>query len=236
VTGRRKHRAEPELPCLYDVSIGHSRRGTVEHSFRNRSFMWLYDLAAPPRLPRLLRPLARFRAADHVDIPDVLAGHGIRAERILVLTNPRVLGYVFNPISVYWCYDAGGRLLANVAEVHNTYKGRHAYVLPVDERPGEAMNETVVDKAMYVSPFYPVDGSYRIKVSAPTATVSVSVVLERPGDQPFRAGLSGQRRPANAANIVRNSIRYPAAPLRGRALIQWQGLRLWRRGLEVQPR
>ena len=218
-------------PALYEVSIGHRRVAPIGNSFRYRSYMWAFDLERPPRLPRWARPLAEWRPADHVDIRASLAAHGVEAERITVLTNLRVLGYVFNPISVYWCYDRAGELVAHVAEVHNTYGGRHAYVLPRD-----AQGEHLVSKAMHVSPFYAVDGCYRIRISEPTETVSVSVTLERDGQEPFRARLTGRRVPASARNLARNIVRYPAAPLRGRALIQLQGLRLWRRGLEVQPR
>jgi DUF1365 family protein len=218
-------------PALYEVSIGHRRVAPVEHSFRYRSYMWAFDVDRPPRLPPWARPLAAWRATDHVDVRSELAAQGIEANRIVVLTNLRVLGYVFNPITVYWCYDAAGELVAHAAEVHNTYGGRHAYVLPRD-----AQGEHLVSKAMYVSPFYAVDGCYRIRISEPTDTVSVSVVLERAGQEPFRALLTGRRVPASARNLARNVIRFPAAPLRGRALIQLQGLRLWRRGLEVQQR
>lgn len=208
--------------CLYEVSVHHSRQAPIRNTFRYGSYMWLFDLASPPR---------GYRAEDHLDVPDELQGAGISATRIVVLTNVRVLGYVFNPISIYWCYGSSGQLLAHVAEVHNTYGSRHAYVLPIGDG-----SDAVVSKEMPVSPFYPVDGSYRIRISEPGERMAVSVFLERPGAPPFRAGLSGRRREATTANLLRSMIRYPAAPLRGRALIQLQGLRLWRRGLEVQPR
>ena len=217
-------------PSLYRVSIGHRRQTPVSNSFRYSSYMWHFDLSSPPRLPVLLRSMARWRPADHLDVRSALAAEGVVAARVEVLTNLAVLGYSFNPISVYWAYDAGGTLLAQVAEVHNTYGGRHAYVLRADDE------EHVVNKAMYVSPFYPVDGSYRIRISEPSDRVSVSVILERPGGETFRASMAGRRVEATTAAVVRSFVRFPAAPLRGRALIQLQGLRLWRRGLEVQPR
>jgi len=227
---------DQRVPCLYEVAIRHSRQDPLHNSFRHASYMWLFDLEQPPRLPWPLRPFARYRPEDHIDVRARLQQAGIDAKRVLVLTNLRVLGYVFNPISIYWCYDDAGRLTAHVAEVHNTYGGRHAYVLPAD--PGSVVTraEAVVSKSMYVSPFYPVDGEYRIRISGPDERLAVSVVLERPGDKPFRAALSGRRREPSCAALLRNLLRYPAAPLRGRALIQLHGLGLWRKGLEVQPR
>lgn len=227
----------PGVPCLYEVTIVHTRQAPLRNSFRHRSYMWMFDPQDPPRLPGPLRCLARYRASDHVDVPALLAEHGIEARRILVLTNLRVFGYVFNPISIYWCYDDAGNLAAHVAEVHNTYGSRHAYVLPVDADPaGPDPDPVVVSKAMYVSPFHPVDGDYRIAIGAPGETVSATVVLDRGDAKTFRATVHGRRHRAGGAAVTRLVLRYPAAPLRGRALIQLEGLRLWRKGLEVHPR
>lgn len=243
VTGNRETSARPgalpDTPALYEVSIGHTRRAPVRNAFRYRSYMWLVDYEwitsgrRPPGLPGPLRHLARFDPADHLDIQAELAAAGLEAERIVTLTNARVMGYVFNPISVHWCYGSGGALVARVAEVHNTYGGRHAYVIGAHQHGNE---EVEMRKEMYVSPFYPVDGAYRIRITDPGPTLAVSVVLERPGDAPFRAGMTGRRRPAGPLDIARAVLAYPLAPLRARALIQWQGIRLWSKGVEVQPR
>lgn len=222
------------LPALYDVTIGHTRRQPVRHSFRYRSSMWMFDLDRPPRLPGPFRHLARFDPTDHLDVAGPLRARGLDVHRVVVLTNLRTFGYVFNPISVYWCYDRYGRLSAGVAEVHNTYGGRVAYELPAGP-DGEEVSAQV-SKQMYVSPFNPVDGSYRIRISPPGPTLSVAVDLDRPGTAPFRAGMAGRRRPATPMNVARSCIRFPLGPLRVRALVQWQGIRLWLRGLEVQPR
>ena len=208
----------------------------MRHSFRYRSAMWLFDLDRPPRLPGPLRHLARFDPADHLDVVGPLRERGLDVTRAVVLTNLRMFGYVFNPISVYWCYDRDGRLVAGVAEVHNTYGGRVAYELPVGPDGDGKEVSAQVSKQLYVSPFYPVDGSYRIRVSSPGPTVSVAVDLDRPGHPPFRAAMAGRRRSPSLLNVLRSCLRYPLGPLRVRALIQWQGIRLWLKGVEVQPR
>ncbi|MHB1787300.1 MAG: DUF1365 domain-containing protein [Acidimicrobiales bacterium] len=218
---------------LYRVTISHQRCSPVPHSFRYRSYMWAFDLDRPPRLPGPLGALARYRPEDHIDVKAVLDEEGIQAGRVTVLTNLRVFGYVFNPITVYWCYGSDGHLAAQVAEVHNTYGDRHAYVLADD---GTSSPNRTVTKQMYVSPFYPVDGAYTIRISEPGPTVSVAVQLVRPGDRPFSAALTGQRVAASLPNLLHACIRYPAAPLRGWLLIQYQGVRLWTAGLPVQPR
>lgn len=217
--------------AIYDAAVTHVRRSPLDHRFRYRTFYWLVDVDDPPRLPLPLRPLARFCAPDHLDVRALLAEHGVAPARLLMLANARMLGYVFNPISVYWAYDDAGTLVATVAEVHNTYGGRHAYVLHPDPR-----GRSQVTKELYVSPFHPVDGHYDIRVSPPGEQLSVAVTLRRPDGTRFVATLTGRRHDASVPTLMRVWLRYPWAPLRTSALIRWQGIRLWRRGLEVQPR
>lgn len=219
----------PPAPALYEAQVTHTRSAPLRHRFRHRTFYTLVDIDDPPRL---LRPLADHdRPGDHVDVRAELAAQGLSAHRILRLASPRTLGHVFNPISVHWCYDEQERLVAVVAEVHNTYGGRHAYVLPPNLRAGVA-----TPKRLYVSPFYPVDGSYQIRLSEPGERVSLSVTLHREGDEPFVATLTARRRPYTARNLLALSARYPVAPLRVSGLIRRHGIALWARGLKVQPR
>jgi len=219
----------PAVPALYDSVITHSRRAPLAHRFRYRAAYWLVDLDRLPQPPGPLGLLARVRARDHLDVRALLRDNGVAADRVLMLTTGRTLGYVFNPISVFWAYDRAGDRTAVVAEVHNTYGGRHAYLLRPN-RDGYAE----ADKALYVSPFHPVDGRYQIQVSEPGESLSIRVALRRHGDEPFVATLRGGRRAVTAANVLSATLRYPSA--RTTALIRWQGLRLWGRGLEVQPR
>jgi hypothetical protein len=217
------------LPALYEGDVTHVRRSPIHHSFRYRSTYWLVDFDRLPQPRGWARLCTRVRSDDHMDIRGLLEENGITASRILMLTGARALGYVFNPITVFWCYDHAGAPCALVAEVHNTYGDRHAYVL----RP-EVDGATRVEKRMYVSPFNRIEGTYRISAGEPEASLWVSVTLERPGEEPFVATLHGTRQPITMATVVRSVLRHSG--LRTRALIQWQGLRLWRRGLTVQPR
>ena len=218
-------------PALYEATVTHQRRTPIANSFRYRTAYWLYDADSPPRLRGPARLLARFDARDHVDVRGTLADDGLTATRIVTLAHARMFGYVFNPISVHWCYGTDGDLVAVVAEVHNTYSGRHAYVLRPDAR-----GDATVDKAMYVSPFYPVDGSYRIRVSAPADRLSVSVRFVRDGEQPFVAALTATRTAPTLSAVCRLAMRYPLTPIRTSALIRRQGVALWARGLKVVPR
>ncbi|MET7769637.1 DUF1365 domain-containing protein [Nocardia sp. NPDC005366] len=221
--------------------IHHSRLTPLRHEFHYRSYSWLVDLDDMPQLPRWLRPFAEFRAADHLGDPDTplrrnvedyLAEHGVdlRGGRVLMLANARVLGYVFNPLTLYWCRDDTGAPVCVIAEVHNTYGGRHRYLLHTDDN-GRARTA----KQFYVSPFNAVSGEYRMLLPEPDDELRVSIVLED-GAPIFAAAMTGRCRSATLPTILRAMIAVPLAPLLVSARIRWQGARLWARRLPVVPR
>jgi cyclopropane fatty-acyl-phospholipid synthase-like methyltransferase/DUF1365 family protein len=227
---------------LYDVEIRHLRTDPVRHEVRHRSYQYYVDLDRLPVLPRPFAALARFDAADHLGDPrrslrenvdTYLAEHGIDlgGGRITMLANARTLGHVFNPLTVYWCRDAAGSLAAVIAEVHNTYRGRHRYLL----RPDYA-GRAETEKQFYVSPFYPVDGSYRLHLPEPDERLSLTVSLHRPGETPFVATVRGVRRDATTRAVLATALRRPIETRRVRALITGHGIALWRAGLPVVPR
>jgi cyclopropane fatty-acyl-phospholipid synthase-like methyltransferase/DUF1365 family protein len=227
---------------LYEVDIAHVRSTPMRYEVHHRSYQWYVDLDDLPRLPRPLRVLARFQSRDHVGDPQLslrenldayLAAQGIdlHGGRITMLANARSLGYVFNPLSLFWCHDANGDLVCVVAEVHNTYRQRHRYLLRTDDA-----GRAEVDKQFYVSPFYPVDGYYRMSVREPDEQLAVTVTLHRPNDRPFTASVRGVAIPATTGAVLRAVLRHPLETLVIRAAITAHGLRLWRKGLPVQPR
>lgn len=224
--------------AIYRTSISHVRQSPLKNAFTYRSYSWFVDVDRLPVLPRLMRPLAVFRAADHLGDPDAtirsnveqfLRTRGIEPDggAIRMLTSARVFGHVFNPLTLFWCYRKSGELRCVIAEVHNTYGERHCYLLETD--PGRAS----VPKAFYVSPFNDVDGQYRMKLPAPEQRLSVAIVLEREGQRPFAATMDGDRRPATVRNILAAAVAIPAAPLLVSALIRIQGIKLWARRLPV---
>ena len=131
------------MSALYEVTISHARSAPLRNVFRYRGYLWLVDLDHLPRVPWL----ARFRARDHLGDPRAsiranleafLAARGVDlgGGRVTMLAQARVLGYVFNPLTVYWCHRPDDTLACVVAEVHNTYRQRHAYLLPGVRRRG----------------------------------------------------------------------------------------------------
>jgi cyclopropane fatty-acyl-phospholipid synthase-like methyltransferase/DUF1365 family protein len=227
----------PRAPALYEVSTVHVRADPVRHELAHRGHLWFVDLDALPDHG----PLARFRSADHAGDPRrtlrenvtaFLADHGTgEPDRITMLTRARSLGYVFNPLTLYWCHDRDGVVTAVVAEVHNTYGQRHRYLVRTDDAGrGE------VAKEFYVSPFNPVDGTYRMSLPEPEERLALTVTLHRPGQRPFVASVRGVRRPAGRADVLRAVLSQPLETWRVRAAITRHGIALWRRGLSVQPR
>jgi DUF1365 family protein len=227
---------------IYEVTISHARSAPLRNVFRYRSYLWLVDLDHLPRAG----PLARFRARDHLGNPqasiranldrflaarDVDLGGG----RVTMLAHARVLGYVFNPLTVYWCHRPDGTLACVVAEVHNTYRERHAYLLRTDER-----GRAEVPKQFYVSPFYPVDGRYRMSLPEPGDRLALSIALGRPGPadstEKFTAGVQGRAVPATARALAAAALRYPWSTAVVTARIRWQGTKLYLRGLRPVPR
>lgn len=220
---------------LYSANLTHVRHRPMTRRFTHRLRLWLVDVDALPA-SRLLS----FRAADHLGAPDRsirtnltawLATQGIPAPgRVLMLTAPRSLGYVFNPLTVYWCEDADGAPSCVVAEVHNTYGERHCYLLRPDERW-----RAEVGKEFYVSPFFEVAGHYRMRTPPPDDRLSLTIALHQDDGRTFTASLAGRR---VGRYTTGRALGYALSlvPQRMRFLIQRHGIALWLRKLPVVPR
>jgi DUF1365 family protein len=225
---------------LYRTRITHLRRAPVHHYFEHHGYSWYVDVDQLPRLPRWLRPFARFDAADHFDgapgdslrtrIDTFLGQRGIdlHGGRITALLQARVLGYAFNPVSLYWCHDSRGVVRHVVMEMHNTRGGRHAYLLPPGSDPA-----AMAMKKLRVSPFHGVDGYYLVRAPRPDAELDVTVSLHRDNEPAFVATVRGTRRPARVAEVLRMQVVAPLAPLMAAFEFRVQNLTLWLRGVPV---
>jgi DUF1365 family protein len=163
------------------------------------------------------------------------AGHPWPGGRVTLLTHCRVFGYVFNPVSFYHCHRPDGTLDVVVAEVNNTFGDRHPYVLPVARAEVSEGREGVryrwLDKKlMHVSPFYPLDGSYRWDFDVPGARTRTSVDVTLRGERLFNATLVLERRELTDRSLVGALCRYPLVTAKVIAAIHWQALRLWLKG------
>jgi len=227
---------------LYECRIVHARRAPLRNVFSYRTYQWLVDLDELPSPRGWLRLLAGFHARDHLGDPDrtiranvdeFVRGHGIDlgGGRVLMLAHARVLGYVFNPLTVFWCLRADGTLACVIAEVHNTYGQRHAYLVHTDDR-GRARTE----KALYVSPYHPVDGWYQMSLPLPGTRLALSVTLHRPNGHRFSASVRGTAVPATGSALLRAAARHPWSTAAVSGWIRWQGVKLYARGLRPVPR
>ncbi len=238
----------PRVPALVPGTVQHQRRGPIDHGLRHGVYQWLVDLDDLPRVRRPWRWAAGFRADDHLGDPErsiranVLAfarAQGVDLAddtRVLMLANARVLGYVFNPLSVHWCLDpVTGATRCVIAEVHNTYGERHPYLLRPDQR-----GSATTDKELYVSPFYDVTGRYRLTFRLTQERVAVSVTLHRGGDTgarpDFTASFTGAPEPVTRRRLARLVLRHPLMSQQVSLLIKAHGVWLWARRLPIQPR
>ncbi len=238
--------------ALYEGWVNHSRRGPVEHSFRYRVGMLLLDLDEVPQaldrhpLWSARRPApVRFRRRDLLGdeaVPLADAARDLVAERagfrptgpVQVLTTPRVLGVGFNPVSFYYLQGAGGgKVEAVIAEVTSTPWGeRHSYVL--DGRDGALEGEFT--KQLHVSPFMPMEQTYRWRLSDPGEALSVAITSEQEGRTVFSAGLALRRRELNRGEMTRAMLSYPPAAASTLTRIYWNALKLKLKGAPYHPR
>lgn len=234
--------ALPVLPALVEGTVGHTRRTPLRHRFTNRVYQWLVDVDELPRMPRLLRPFSTFSAADHIGDPDDTIRHNIErfckaqgvdisGHRVLMLANARVLGHTFDPLSVFWAIAPDESLTCIVAEVHNTYGERHAYLLDTDDH-----GRSQVDKAFYVSPFFTVDGAYDLQFTLTPRKVSSTIILRQGDEAVFSATFRGKPRAATPGRLARLVITNPLMTQRTSLLIRMHGVWLWLRRLPVIPR
>jgi len=242
--------------CIYEGWVRHRRWGAGANRFAYRLFMLYLDLAELPGvfdgrwLWSARRPApAWFRRADHLGDPRtplddavraLVAAHTGRAPEgpIRLLTHLRYLGYCFNPVSFYYCFDASDERVHHVvAEVSNTpWRERHCYVLtaPSEQRAG-ATHRHCLEKAFHVSPFLPMDMHLDWRFSPPGERLAVHMENHRRGEKVFDATLALERRPMGGTTLARLALAYPPMTLKVIGLIYWQALRLWTKRAPFHP-
>jgi DUF1365 family protein len=233
--------------AVYEGVVAHRRSAPKEHSFSYRMRMLYLDLG---ELPELFdahplwssrRPaLGWFRRSDYHGDPAVPLDESIRrlvAERtgerpdgpVRLLTTPRCFGHCFNPVSFYYCFDERGQEVeAVIAEVTNTPWGeRHAYV------SRELTSRHA--KVLHVSPFLELDYEYELSLSAPADRLAVLIGADRSGEREFEATMALKRRPLSARSLAAMLLGGAPMSMKMSAAIYAQALRLWLKGIPVQP-
>jgi uncharacterized protein len=238
---------------LYVGSVMHRRLRPRAHRLRYRVFWMLLDLDEIGELSSRLTLFSRnrfhalsFHDADHGDgssrpLRDQVerhlrdAGIDIDGGRIMLLCMPRMFGYGFNPLSIYYCYRQDRSLAALLYEVHNTFGERHSYLLPVERAAGTAIDQTC-EKVFYVSPFMDMAMNYAFRVAAPDERISVAIRTSDKDGLMLIATLAGKRVALTDAALLRALLSHPLLPLKVIAAIHWHALRLLLKGLRLRPR
>lgn len=239
--------------ALYISRVAHIRHKPVRHRLSYRALYVLLDLdrlAAAAWRPRLFSVdrfnLVSFHAADHGDgsatplrlqVERQLRRAGITRDdgAIRLLCMPRILGWVFNPLSVYFCHRADGGLAAILYEVNNTFGERHSYLIPI-AGDGRGVLRQSCAKNFYVSPFMPMDLTYRFRLAAPDDKLAVAIDVDDANGPVLTATLDGARQELSDGNLWRAFLRHPLLAMQVMGGIHWEALKLWRKGLRLRQR
>ena len=228
--------------CLYECTVLHRRFSPKPHEFLYRIFLFCIDLEELEKLANysLLLGVNRsavysFQNKDHLGktgpaplrprLIQWLRERGVpEPSRILFLTNLRIFGYVFNPIAIYYCFDAAGRPLAAVAQVGNTFGEQKQYLIPKsDENSWSAR----LAKNFYVSPFSELDLTFDFRFLVPGEKLHVAIDDYDGTERTLLSRLTGKRQALTTARLFWFLLKYPALTLRVIFLIHWQAFRLW---------
>jgi DUF1365 family protein len=235
--------------AIYTGEILHERLRPVRHRLRYRGFYLLLDLDQLPDL-RLFSArrfsLFGFRPRDHGDgsetplrsqIERHLRAAGIEPDggAIRLLCMPRVLGWVFNPLSVYFCHRADGTLSAVLYEVNNTFGQRHSYLIPAAAPAAPVVRQRCA-KQFFVSPFMDMAVIYHFTLAMPDERVTVAISAADQDGPMMVASFSGCRSALTDGNLARAFLRHPLLGLQVLGAIHWEALKLWRKGLSVRRR
>jgi DUF1365 family protein len=240
--------------ALYSSLVMHQRMFTVAYRFRYRVFSVLLDIDRLDEIAQSTWLFSRnrfnlfgFHDRDHLDgghtdlrawAEQVLAPYGIegRLLRIRLLCFPRILGMVFNPLSLWYCETPEGLPVAVIAEVRNTFGERHCYLLqPAPGHTGWPLRDDHA-KEFHVSPFIDMQGRYAFRLSQPDERLAV-MIREYSADRLMLvASQTGRRKPFTSWGLLREALRVPFQTLKVISAIHWQALKIWLRGAKFHSK
>ncbi|WP_425074258.1 DUF1365 domain-containing protein [Sagittula sp. S175] len=226
----------------------HGRKGSVENAFRysvDYVLLDAEDAEGPGLFARNGAGLMSVQDVDHGGAPkagrgpewarEVFAAYGVRVGLLMLLTQPRLLGHVFNPVSFWLAYDDAG-LRAVIAEVTNTFGDRHSYLCAKEDGTVIGASDRIAaQKVFHVSPFQPIEGGYTFRFDIRDDRLGIWIDLDHAGGGVI-ATLVGPRKPLTNGAILWSALRRPFGARRVLALIHWQALKLWWKGAGYRVR
>ncbi|OGN50634.1 MAG: hypothetical protein A2352_02960 [Caulobacterales bacterium RIFOXYB1_FULL_67_16] len=241
-----------QASALYVGKVFHARLRPKPHRFTYRVFWLMLDLAEIDAVDARLRVFShnRFNLLSihdrdygdgaggslraHVEARLAEAGVEIGAGSVRLLTMPRLLGFVFNPISLYFCHHEDGRLAAMIYEVTSTFRERRFYVLPVSAEDAEAGRfRQQIDKTLYVSPFMGMDMDYDFKGQPPGEALALAINGSDAEGLLIATTMTGERRPMTDRALAAAALAMPLLTLKVVAAIHWEALKLWLKGVAL---
>jgi DUF1365 family protein len=235
--------------ALYVGKVSHARLRPFRHTFEYRVYSLLADLDELDRLQRKLRLFGHNRFnlfgladRDHgardgsslrewIDRHLAAAGIDLEGGAVRLLSFPRVLGYTFDPLTVWYCFHADGSLRAVLHEVKNTFGEQHGYLVPI----GSDLKHSF-DKEFFVSPFMDMEARYEFAINDPGAHLSVGITQSDADGEILTASLRGSRVELTDRNLLKVFFTHPLLTLKVITAIHWQGFRLWRKGAPYRRR
>jgi len=246
--------AAAQTSALYRGVVKHARRQPFVHRFSYRVFSVLLDI---DRVDALAAQTAlfshnRFNVFSFYDrdhgcrdgssirkwVEQQLGRNDIsfRPTKILLFCFPRIFGYAFNPISVYFCTDDNDSIAAVLYEVHNTFGEDHTYVLPWKPNSTDGRAQHSADKCFYVSPFIGMDAKYQFSISGPEQQFALNIREDSPEGVLLLASYHAKRTKITSRSLLAALLAVPFSTLKVTFGIHWHALRLWLKGAEHQPR
>ena len=235
--------------CLYKAKVMHNRLAPKKHAFHYNVFMFYIDLDELDLLKKKLMLFSlnkfnyfSFKDREHLQLPidnpdktkntkqhilDYLSQNGItNAKRIMLLTNLNVLGYNFNPVSFYYCFEDDDQPICCVAEISNTFREMKPFFLG-KEQLKENVFHLNTTKYFYVSPFIEHDTNFDFNLTIPNEKLNIRIDDFKGEERFFISTLTGVKKPLNNRNLFWYSVRFPFITLQIITLIHWNAFRLW---------
>lgn len=248
--------SQHQAATLYSGKVMHQRMKPFGHRFAYKVFSLFIDLDRLTEAKSMSRifsvdrfNIASFHQADHIDSRISPVSNGIRnyvdtlfesagsarPARVFLFAYPRVFGHVFNPIALYYAYDATGKLTGMIYEVRNTFGERHTYVCPVQQ--GElsiAGLRQAQDKHFHVSPFIDMQARYDFRLTPPGETMNFRILESDDVGPLLSATFAGKAKPLTTRNLAAELIRIPFLGLKIVGGIHFEALRLWLKGAKFR--